>query len=154
MDHFWGEGRIRSLQCPKNKLEFKTCRYQTKNVTQLVHHRVWISALLFWMVICGWLLYCYSYSSWEPAYSFISDSFRRVVLQNDDIGNTGMCISPVFAVPPVPLTALASCPGSGNSWLRHLLQQATGRRFFCYRLIVQHVKVTRHKRFYFSEKVK
>lgn len=28
--------------------------------------------------------------------------------------------------PPGPLTALASYPGSGNTWLRYLLQQATG----------------------------
>lgn len=27
---------------------------------------------------------------------------------------------------PLPLTALASFPGSGNTWIRHLLQQATG----------------------------
>lgn len=27
---------------------------------------------------------------------------------------------------PLPLTALASYPGSGNTWLRHLLQQSTG----------------------------
>ena len=28
--------------------------------------------------------------------------------------------------PPGPLTALASYPGSGNTWIRYLLQQATG----------------------------
>ena len=28
--------------------------------------------------------------------------------------------------PPGPLTALASFPGSGNTWIRYLLQQATG----------------------------
>lgn len=27
---------------------------------------------------------------------------------------------------PLPLISLASYPGSGNTWLRHLLQQATG----------------------------
>ena len=27
----------------------------------------------------------------------------------------------------LPLTALASFPGSGNTWVRHLLQQATGK---------------------------
>lgn len=29
---------------------------------------------------------------------------------------------------PLPLTALASFPGSGNSWARHLIQQLTGNR--------------------------
>ena len=28
---------------------------------------------------------------------------------------------------PMPRTALDSFPGSGNTWVRHLLQQATGR---------------------------
>ena len=28
----------------------------------------------------------------------------------------------------LPLTALVSSPGSGNTWMRHLLQQATGER--------------------------
>ncbi|XP_046543868.1 WSCD family member CG9164-like [Haliotis rubra] len=31
-----------------------------------------------------------------------------------------------FSPTPMPLTALASFPGSGNTWLRHLVQQATG----------------------------
>ena len=30
-------------------------------------------------------------------------------------------------VAPGPVVALASFPGSGNTWLRYLLQQATGR---------------------------
>ena len=32
-----------------------------------------------------------------------------------------------FAPVPLPVTALASVQGSGNTWLRHLLQQLTGR---------------------------
>ena len=31
-----------------------------------------------------------------------------------------------FLDPPGPLTAVASYPGSGNTWLRYLIQQATG----------------------------
>ena len=31
-----------------------------------------------------------------------------------------------FLEPPGPVVALASFPGSGNTWTRHLLQQATG----------------------------
>ena len=30
--------------------------------------------------------------------------------------------------PPGPVTALASRPGSGNTWVRHLLQLATGKQ--------------------------
>ena len=29
--------------------------------------------------------------------------------------------------PPLPPTALASSPGSGNTWVRHLIQQLTGK---------------------------
>ena len=35
---------------------------------------------------------------------------------------------------PGPVTALASFPGSGNTWVRHLLQQATGK---CHPLIAR-----------------
>ena len=31
----------------------------------------------------------------------------------------------------LPLTALVSFPGSGNTWVRHLLQQATGKTKVC-----------------------
>ena len=37
------------------------------------------------------------------------------------------CRTLEYMSPPGPLTALASFPGSGNTWVRHLLQQATGK---------------------------
>lgn len=37
------------------------------------------------------------------------------------------CKPVLFSKIPLPSTALASYPGSGNSWLRHLLQQTTGK---------------------------
>lgn len=36
------------------------------------------------------------------------------------------CKKPHLSQTPLPLTALASFPGSGNTWVRHILQQATG----------------------------
>ena len=33
-----------------------------------------------------------------------------------------------FSRKTLPVTALASFPGSGNTWLRHLIQQSTGER--------------------------
>ncbi|KAK2183803.1 hypothetical protein NP493_295g02021 [Ridgeia piscesae] len=36
------------------------------------------------------------------------------------------CPSLHFAKDPLPTTALASFPGSGNTWMRHLIQQSTG----------------------------
>ncbi len=51
---------------------------------------------------------------------------------------------------PGPRVALASFPGSGNTWLRYLLQQATGTlHLFCYSFIcsinVYHIYVTDYK---------
>lgn len=37
-----------------------------------------------------------------------------------------VCVLPAFRNPPGPVTALASFPGSGNTWIRFLVQQATG----------------------------
>lgn len=39
-----------------------------------------------------------------------------------------VCVIPGFRNPPGPVTALASFPGSGNTWIRFLVQQATGER--------------------------
>ena len=36
------------------------------------------------------------------------------------------CHEMKFANPSLPTTALASFPGSGNTWIRHLIQEATG----------------------------
>ncbi|KAF8766844.1 WSCD family member GA21586-like [Argiope bruennichi] len=37
-----------------------------------------------------------------------------------------VCAQPKFRNPPGPMIALASFPGSGNTWIRFLVQQATG----------------------------
>ena len=39
------------------------------------------------------------------------------------------CRAVGFSKTALPRTALASFPGSGNTWVRHLLQQATGKRY-------------------------
>lgn len=39
-----------------------------------------------------------------------------------------VCVIPGYRNPPGPVTALASFPGSGNTWIRFLVQQATGER--------------------------
>ena len=36
------------------------------------------------------------------------------------------CVNVHFSEKKLPVTYLASYPGSGNTWVRHLLQQATG----------------------------
>ena len=44
-----------------------------------------------------------------------------------DKSKTKWCRGPLKLIdPPGPVTALASWPGSGNTWMRYLLQQATG----------------------------
>ncbi|GFT37861.1 uncharacterized protein TNCV_4129111 [Trichonephila clavipes] len=40
-----------------------------------------------------------------------------------------VCVQPKFRKPPGPMIALASFPGSGNTWIRFLIQQATVNRF-------------------------
>ncbi|PVD33135.1 hypothetical protein C0Q70_08584 [Pomacea canaliculata] len=40
----------------------------------------------------------------------------------------GACRRLRLVDPPHPVTALASVPGSGSTWLRHLLHQTTGKR--------------------------
>ena len=42
-------------------------------------------------------------------------------------GPTGDCRPQGYSKVKLPMTALASFPGSGNTWVRHLLQQSTGR---------------------------
>ena len=44
---------------------------------------------------------------------------------------THACTDLSFSDSPLPLTALASFPGSGNTWLRHLVQQSTGKTRTC-----------------------
>ena len=50
------------------------------------------------------------------------------------VTRNGTCQSIGYSRTVFPLTALASFPGSGNTWVRHLLQEATGKlyrvRFF------------------------
>ena len=41
------------------------------------------------------------------------------------VGNN--CSSVHFSLTPLPTTVLASYPGSGNTWARHLIQLITGR---------------------------
>ena len=36
------------------------------------------------------------------------------------------CTPPHFSKTPLPLVMLVSYPGAGNTWTRHLIQQATG----------------------------
>ena len=50
--------------------------------------------------------------------------------KNTNLANEENCLALHFSDTKLPRTALASFPGSGNTWTRHLLQQATG---FVYR---------------------
>ena len=39
------------------------------------------------------------------------------------------CVKLGFSPTPLPITALASQPDSGNTWTRHLIQQLTGKSY-------------------------
>ena len=45
-------------------------------------------------------------------------------------GGNRSCHSLGYSSKALPVTALASFPGSGNTWVRHLLQEATGKHYF------------------------
>ena len=47
-------------------------------------------------------------------------------------GRNKSCHSLGYSSKALPVTALASFPGSGNTWVRHLLQEATGKNFTGY----------------------
>ena len=52
---------------------------------------------------------------------------HQVSIQSHYIGGgeNGSCVELGLSPSPLPLTALASFPGSGNTWVRHLIQQIT-----------------------------
>nr|XP_002735861.2 PREDICTED: WSC domain-containing protein 2-like [Saccoglossus kowalevskii] len=56
----------------------------------------------------------------------VSDNTIQRVLPRHNTGYSDDCVKLHFSNKPLPLVALASFPGSGNTWVRHLLQQATG----------------------------
>ena len=56
-----------------------------------------------------------------------SDGLSSVLSEDKTHGTCQHCTPLVYISPPGPTTALASVPGSGNTWVRHLLQQATGK---------------------------
>ena len=51
------------------------------------------------------------------------------------------CSSQSYSQQPLPMTALASFPGSGNTWVRHLLQQLTGSVLVLQLLFIQSLLV-------------
>ncbi|KAK6181148.1 hypothetical protein SNE40_009073 [Patella caerulea] len=59
-------------------------------------------------------------------YGVYKPHLRNVTSYSSIIEKPKNCPKLGFAKPPLPLTALASYPGSGNSWTRHLLQKSTG----------------------------
>lgn len=81
-------------------------------------------ALTYIVLFNGLALYSLTKSTYTPA----SVPVNRGRLYFAYLGfNTWKCKIPHFAKQPLPLTALASFPGSGNTWVRHILQQATGK---------------------------
>ena len=68
----------------------------------------------------------------EPTFAFhgkheVSSFSRFSKIDEQDEVIQKDCTKLGFSKTPLPLTALASYPGSGNTWLRHLIQQGTGK---------------------------
>ena len=57
------------------------------------------------------------------------DDIKRVELKglpNPRLKGRKNCTERSFSKVPLPVTALASIPGSGNTWSRHLIESITG----------------------------
>ena len=88
------------------------------------------------MVILGMLLIIYhgytssidlkQFSVIVRKYSSILSKTSNTSLTEADSASTD-CLRMHKSETKLPLTYLASFPGSGNTWVRHLLQQASGK---------------------------
>ena len=60
----------------------------------------------------------------------VSEAIRttKITSQKSKRDKSKSCQAVGFSKTALPRTALASFPGSGNTWVRHLLQQATGKK--------------------------
>ncbi|XP_059487763.1 WSCD family member AAEL009094-like [Neocloeon triangulifer] len=56
----------------------------------------------------------------------VAASIRSAAAASSRRSKLHWCHQLHFKVPPGPVTALVSFPGSGNTWVRYLIQQATG----------------------------
>ena len=61
-----------------------------------------------------------------PEFRMPSTTFDFVAVQSPQKKETSDCREVQFSKTALPLTYLASVQGSGNTWVRHLLQQTTG----------------------------
>ncbi|XP_025089087.1 WSCD family member CG9164-like [Pomacea canaliculata] len=77
--------------------------------------RLWLAAL--WLLTIN-LCSLYLLSTWVAG--------QGVLLTGGWMDGRGACRRLRLVDPPHPVTALASVPGSGSTWLRHLLHQTTG----------------------------
>jgi len=57
----------------------------------------------------------------------VGNIFAKLQLRRSEIRS---CPEIRFSKYPLPVTALASMPGSGNTWMRHLIQMSTGAGTF------------------------
>ena len=86
-------------------------------------------------ITVSWNVSSYCKYSWYAIYSTLHNASQKlnVILHQPKKAHVSIegkqqtaCSPLSYISPPGPITALASFPGSGNTWVRHLLQQATG----------------------------
>uniref|UniRef100_T1KL40 Uncharacterized protein n=1 Tax=Tetranychus urticae TaxID=32264 RepID=T1KL40_TETUR len=63
----------------------------------------------------------------SPLSSFASTHLSTLPYthQTDGLSSSKFCAKPSYLPTPTSLTALASFPGSGNTWIRYLIQQSS-----------------------------
>ena len=93
-------------------------------------HPVILAFLTILMLACFGLIPFSSTEKFQLSYEDVS-SYLRNILRNNTLSEEdkryGFCQRRKFEKGH-PFTALSSVPGSGNTWVRYLMEQITGKR--------------------------
>ncbi|KAJ8312255.1 hypothetical protein KUTeg_009628 [Tegillarca granosa] len=93
-----------------------------------------IFLLFMTLVTVLWIVYLLH----DKNYYYKLQRFKPEVLQtsiykNNMLSKSAMCKKVELSSRPLTKTALASFPGSGNTWIRHLIQQSTESPCFIFK---------------------
>ena len=74
----------------------------------------------------------------EPEVDVSKDGMTEIIVHSVRHIKRSNCTHVKYSKLPLPKTALASFPGSGNTWARHIIQLASGEKRFIFALYGQH----------------
>ena len=138
----WKNFLFRSLRCPPFNDAFFSLLFMNKSCVKLK---------LFTLFFPSHSLFIHKkphVSLFYPSFSFIPDNSQSALFISSSAASSrntspdalrnnraslyqpwNPCIRPVFRDKVGPIIALASYPGSGNTWVRYLIQQASGEHY-------------------------